>query len=592
VTTAAPDVLAWRQAVLDAERRGELLSAVDAAEQALREHPGDRWLQHRAVLALARAGSTEEAMRRFRAYGLEQVQDEDAKALEARLEKDLALAEEGEGRRVAAARAAALYHAVFENTGGYYSGINAATLHLLADQAEKARGLAERVLELAREATADGYYAAATEAEAHLLLGHADAARAALTRAAELADGDHAAVATTRRQLRLVCGALDFEEGVLDSLPAPEVVHYCGHRITPGSGGRLDAGDEPILTERIQAAIADRPIGYAYGSLASGADILWAEALLDRGAEVHVVFPFAREEFVALSVAPAGPRWVERFHRCLERATSLHYATEDGYLGDDVLYGYASELAMGLAILRARHLDAAVSQIAVWDGCPTAGEAGTAVDVETWRRRGLPSVIVHTKRLRDEDPGDRTSTSRRVVRALLFADVEAFSKLQERHLPSFFEHVLGAFANVLERHRAVVDYCNTWGDALYVVVSEAEAAAAVALDLRAAVSELDADAAGLPPLGLRIGAHLGPVYPIVDPVLGTRAFTGSHVSRTARIEPVTPAGSIYVSERFAAALLLATKDAFACDYVGHMPAAKDYGSLRMYRLRPTNSTGA
>ncbi len=92
----------------------------------------------------------------------------------------------------------------------------------------------------------------------------------------------------------------------------------------------------------------------------------------------------------------------------------------------------------------------------------------------------------------------------------------------------------------------------------------------------------------MPPwLALRVGAHLGPVYPIDDPVRGTPLFIGSHVSRTARIEPVTPEGSVYVTERFAAALLLATRDTFACDYVGDMPAAKDYGRLRMYRLRPT-----
>jgi class 3 adenylate cyclase len=57
------------------------------------------------------------------------------------------------------------------------------------------------------------------------------------------------------------------------------------------------------------------------------------------------------------------------------------------------------------------------------------------------------------------------------------------------------------------------------------------------------------------------------------------------VSRTARIEPVTPPGAVYVTEPFAAALMLETDHDFACDYVGHMPAAKDYGRLRMYRLR-------
>jgi len=34
--------------------------------------------------------------------------------------------------------------------------------------------------------------------------------------------------------------------------------------------------------------------------------------------------------------------------------------------------------------------------------------------------------------------------------------------------------------------------------------------------------------------------------------------------------------------RFAAGLELTGNNRWACDYVGHMPAAKDYGRLRMY----------
>jgi hypothetical protein len=48
-------------AVKDAERRGELLTAVDMAEQGLADHPDELWLKHHEVLALARAGATEEA---------------------------------------------------------------------------------------------------------------------------------------------------------------------------------------------------------------------------------------------------------------------------------------------------------------------------------------------------------------------------------------------------------------------------------------------------------------------------------------------------------------------------------------------------
>jgi hypothetical protein len=42
---------------------------------------------------------------------------------------------------------------------------------------------------------------------------------------------------------------------------------------------------------------------------------------------------------------------------------------------------------------------------------------------------------------------------------------------------------------------------------------------------------------------------------------------------------------VYVSEPFAAALVLADRRNLTCDYVGHMPMAKGYGRLRMYRLR-------
>jgi class 3 adenylate cyclase len=107
------------------------------------------------------------------------------------------------------------------------------------------------------------------------------------------------------------------------------------------------------------------------------------------------------------------------------------------------------------------------------------------------------------------------------------------------------------------------------------------------------MAAIDLGAAGLPDhLALRLGGHVGPVFPILDPVVRMPAFFGSHVSRTARIEPVTPPGAVYVTEPFAAALELAGSKTFSCDYVGHMPAAKNYGRLRMYRLRRSGSAPA
>ena len=553
-------VEAWVAAVQAAERRGEPLSAFDLAERGLEQHPDDVWLRHRAVLALARAGSTIEAQRRFDAYDLASVDDADVQALRARIAKDVALAATGVERRREAARAADLYREIFERTGGYYPGVNAATLMLVAGAGDDARRLAERVLDRLKGEEPNSYYVAATEAESQLVLGRADEARRALSRAAALDGGDYAALATTRRQLRLVCEEAGVDPQLLSIIAGPSVVHYCGHRVDAGTAaGRFPATAEQGVSARIGAEVDRDPPGFAYGSLASGADILWAEALLERRAELHVVLPFATDEFVRTSVADGGSGWVDRFHRCLAAATSISHATDDAYLGDDVLYGYASELAMGLALLRAGYLDAPVRQLAVWDGGGSNGAAGTAADVATWTSHGHPVTVVAPtdgpRRPAEGAESKRPEAAGRVVRAMLFADVKGFSKLTDEQLPPFAEHVLGALAEVLDNHTDSICHRNSWGDALYVVLTDAVSAAACALDLQGAMGAVELSALGLPGhLALRLGGHLGPVFPVQDPVIGVRAYMGSHVSRTARIEPVTPPGAVFVTEPFAAAL--------------------------------------
>ncbi len=591
----------WLETVEHEERRGELLAAFDLAERGLAQHPGDLALEHRAVLALARAGATVEAARRFDEYGLVRSDDEDIAALRARIAKDVALAARGRERRLLAASAAERYEAIYARTDGYYPGVNAATLWLLADQPARSEGLARRVLERLTREQRETYYSHATAAEAHLLLGQIDEAGAALTRAAQLHGGDWGALASTRHQLRMLCTTLGVDAALLDPLTGPTVVHFCGHGIGGEPGAAFPLAAAATVAQKIAEVVADDPPGFAYGSLASGADILWAEALLAAGTELHVVLPFALPEFIRVSVAPAGPSWVERLHRCLEKATAVDYATEDAFLGDEVLFSYGGELAMGLALLRGRYLEADVRQLAVWDGRPTEHVAGTSVDVGRWLRRGHPVTVISPGdaevRVLDDPPSNgppepapaaetpREGVAPRVLAAMLFADVKGFTRLTDEQLPIFTRSVLGSFASVLARHGEHVWHRNTWGDGMYLVLSNVARAAACALELQGATDSIGAESPDLPPdLSLRLGGHFGPVFPTHDPVLDAPGFMGSHVSRTARIEPVTPPGAVYVTEPFAAALALETGDDFNCDYVGQMPAAKNYGVLRMYRL--------
>lgn len=596
-TTESRPTAAWLAAVRVEERRGEFLAAYDLATRGLAEHPDDRALQHRAVLALARAGATRQAAERFLAYGLSDIADEDVASLRARIAKDRALAAAGAERRRRAARAAELYAAVHARTGGYYPAINAATLWLLAGERDHARTLARTVLGLLEKSADPSYWTAATAAEANLLLGDTAAAAGALDAAAARVGSDFGALATTRKQLRLICEAEGIDRELLTPLAGPAVAFYCGHIIGgDGRGARFAAAAEAQVEAAIAGAVASHPVGFAYGALAGGADILWAEALLASGSELHVVLPFSRGEFVERSVAVCGVTWVNRFERCLAAATEARYATDDAYLEDDVLFRYGAELAMGRALLRASFLDAEARLLAVWDGQPESGTAGTAIDIATWRRTGRPATILRPDGSasdlppapRDRPTGVPRAASRRgrVVRALLFGDVRGFSKLTDEQLPAFAVHVLGAFAGIIDRYDRHVFHRNTWGDALYLVFGDAATAAHCALDLQDAMAAIHLDDVGLPShLALRLGGHVGPVFPVLDPVLGAEGFMGSHVSRTARIEPVTPPGSVYVTEAFAAALVLAGHDELNSDYVGQMAAAKGYGRLSMYRLR-------
>jgi class 3 adenylate cyclase/tetratricopeptide (TPR) repeat protein len=589
--------------VRDAIARGELLQAFDLAERALEDFPANPVLQYNAVLALARAGATQQARGRYDRFKLGEIVRSqgddlflnDIAALDARIAKDEALEATGRRREARLVRAATLYEAIFKRTVDYYPGINAATLSLLSGQPREAESLARQVLKLcAGRAGANDYYALASEAEAHLVLGNPDAARTALSAAAEAAGRDYSAIATTRRQLRRVCEARSLPIDTLEPLSPPSVICYAGHLI----GTRFPESREQEVSLQIAAALKREAVVFGYGSLASGADILFAEALLYRAAELNLVLPFELEEFKRVSVAPAGGRWLARFDACLKQAKSLTFATTDQYLGDESLFGYASRTAMGMARLRARFLDTTPRQIVVWDGAKVSPHAsyGTGLDTTVWRKLGLPcevispdgekkSTVIKASSHRSVQSPKR-KTARREVRAMLFGDIKWFSHLNEAQLPIFTREVLGRFARVIGRHRRGVLYCNTWGDGLKVVTTDVESAARCAMELQEQMRSLDLARHGLPDyIALRLGGHVGPIYRMRDPVLKRMSFTGTHVTRAARIEPITPEGAVYVTEAFAAALTMMPQYEFACEYVGQISAPKDYGTMRLYSLR-------
>jgi len=602
----------WLAEVNRCERQGELFRAYDIAMQGLVDYPEAVALKYRAVLCIASTGATHQAMQKFTALALNEAAATapsrklrmDIATLEARLAKDDALAHGGEEQKYRLREAARLYQAVFveetaaANGEAYYPGVNAASLFLLAGDRESASMLACAALKQLASLPSErrGYYECVSEMEALLVLGRLDEARQRVDAARDMFPTLHAVgyrdLASTIRQLHLIVSTNLLDAAWLAGLAPPRVLHYLGHIISaPGGAGRFPAEQEGEIAAAIEARIADAGIGFGYGSLAAGADILFAEALVRHGASLHVVLPFNKPEFVDVSVRPAGNHWVKRFAECLaaaEKDGTVRYATEDRYLGDEALFGYCGQLAMGLAILRARHLCAEVEQIAVWDGNPPNRPVGTAIDILHWRRTGRPQSVIRcgtASAPQNASASPERRTNRR-TRAMLFGDIHGFSKLVDAELPRFVDSVLGAFSKVIDRYGSDVLLANTWGDGVYLVFDDAGKAARCALDLQTAMAGIDLANSGLPNhLALRIGGHLGPVYTGQDPIIKRPNFFGAHVSRAARIEPVTPEGCVYVTETFAAVLAIHNAAEFICDYVGMTEAAKHYGTMRMFLLR-------
>lgn len=584
------------------ESAGDFLEAHERAMAALSAWPDDPALRFRAVLTLARAGTIDDALALYDRLKLGDVAREDERALKGRLLKDRALAGGGAPRLADLQSAAAVYAEAHAFGNGVFSAINAATLFFLAGDRPSSEAWQRRATAACAAAEAatpiDRYWRDVTLAEAALLAGD-DAAAARALRQATVLPRDVAAWASTRRQLALICAARGRDESVLDPLRLPSAVHYLGHMIAPpGKLGRFPAALEQQVAATIRARLQRHDAGFLCGSLACGADILFAEAALARKAELHVVMPFTREDFLRLSVARGGPGWVGRFDACLRQATSVTWATDAGHDGDDSLFTYAARIAMGQAVLIARRIGGALRQVAVWDGKPATGPAGTAVDIANWPRFAEPTDVIALPPGPDAPPEPAARRSapadRRVIRTILFGDIKGFSRLRDDQVPLFERHVMRAVADAIAPYEATLGYRNSWGDGIFLAFDSPLDAAAAALAIQAgvAVASRAAAAIGLPPdLQLRLAGHLGPTYDGFDPVRRESSVIGAHVTRAARLEPVTPGGAIYVTEPFAAALALEPVAGVATIYVGRKPMAKDYGELRLYRLERQGAPG-
>lgn len=615
-------------------RAGNPTRSFELVREGSAHFPDDPQLRYLSALALARGRNISMAERQAKVLLGEPELDSglrvEAISLIGRLYKDRYQRATNERAKVEFARKSAKrYRTAFELSRRSYPAINAATMSLLAgsskDEVQRLAG--EAIQQAHAEVRASGdhsdYWLLATIGEAYLLLEQFvgedddDTCAAWWYRRAVKEAGDRTGdIVAMRQQMRLIQGKWQIPKAVLEICEIGAMLVFAGHmidhpnRVTSGRPPRFP--DDPRVEDAVKNAIGSQIDEFqgqvGYSSAACGSDILFAEQMLERGAELHIVLPFATRDFCRTSVdfgLPAMRGWRTRFDAVLAKATQVHYCTSERFLDDALLFEFGNHVSQGLAITRAEQLG--VDPIALVVREPTAAPllGGTSYFLEHWitpKPRKVIEIDLTELRLdalgAEEQTASTTASSspyiaaelsapvvRRELKTMLFADVKGFSALREEQSLVFFGHFLNEVAELIDATNVRPVFQNTWGDGLYVVFDEPADCAEFALALLERVDQMDLDEIGLPKdLAIRIGIHTGPVYRHSDPIIKRDNFFGTDVNLTARIEPVTMPGCAYASEQFAAVLAATAGESFVCEYVGVEKLAKEFGRCALYQL--------
>jgi class 3 adenylate cyclase len=470
-------------------------------------------------------------------------------------------------------------------------------------------------------------------AAANTVLGRVDEAHGSYSQLKSIEGVTTKLLADIRYKTRFLAEALGMSPDLFKpDFPALQLIVFAGHLPDP-PGEKVRFPRESIGAVREMLRVELESLGARAGlvSAAAGADLLFIEALRERQGTLHLVLPWSREEFRETSVDkfdPAGEEviWGPRFEKALAEAATIREMGDSYFPSRKETWQYTMEVTAGLAMHTARVSRLDVQPVVLWDTGPAWGPGGTASFFEFWEKylRRKPVIIKLPAPDRCElepiearkKPPKRSETSimHQEVKSMLFADIVGYSKLREKVIPAFVETFMHRVSMLASTSKHAPRYINTWGDAVYAVFDFARDAGCFAIELTQMIQDGEKDwvekelywkdhagaDAQRHSLNIRIGLHTGPVFMHYDPVVRQIGFTGAHVSRAARIEPVTKPGEIFASEEFAALAALDTEirrldgagpqqynPSFVCEFAGHMQLAKGYpGRFRVYRVRP------
>ena len=442
---------------------GRYGAARDVIERKLALEPDDFAASCQLGQVLGRLGEVNEAEEHMRGLAASRPGDPEASGMLGRVYKDMwrarweGIGDERERLEAAlhfsqlAAMAVESYSTAYRQHLDYYNGINVVSLARLLEHVGARTGRQPAAVPVpdvqdvcaavrvaagaARErirgaAGADGYegliWVSGTLGELAVLLGDPEGAERHYGAAAGIPGISYFQLDSMDSQLRLF-EALGFEEDAVGAARAPlgaalarqASPAQCFRKVIVASGHMIDSPDrshprfppekEGAVRDGMARQLDDWSVGaedLALTGAARGADILFAELCLERGAQVRLHLPLPSAEFVAGSVRLDSGNWEDRYFDLLARCDVASQPERLGAAPEGTSeFARNNRWIVNTAFAEAdadptREAARRLHALLVWDGHPTGdGPGGTSDFAATVRRLGGRLQIVNPSQI-------------------------------------------------------------------------------------------------------------------------------------------------------------------------------------------------
>lgn len=461
---------------------------------------------------------------------------------------------------------------------------------------------------------------------AYLLQNSQNEAYAYVKKFLQYASNNFSLISELNKQLRiLIANGLSVDDRIVNLMKMPAIVVFEG----PSVKQINDWGYEltPELELRIKNEIhnyldkLDAKIGFSTAS--SGTDIIFLESMLERGGEINIILPFDISDYLKIFVSYADKNWDERFHACINRASSVTYSSRDRYLENPAYYQFAYRIEQGLTISRGHILSAPAYFLVAWNSeilSDPMENISAAIDhwcdlttlriidlntllssYEKKESKKLSTLIPEINYLKEHSDEDKQYLKKEItIKSMLFSDLVGFSKLDNFEIINYINH-LNKIRNQLNIDELLDYKAETQGDSLFVLMDNPYQMATYALELCDYLSHQQSLSPNIARMEMRIALHAGFVFKVFNPMTQRDTYYGQSIVRVARLEPVTVPGKIYATSEFVSLLTLELermkKEAqqlkqdyitpIKIDFVGTIELAKKFGREFVYKIEWT-----